>query len=251
MASSAGPVGGSVGHADDSGEPTGGSDGGDRPGWSPWVIISGTLVAVLLVGAAIGIFATRFTDAGPAEANPAAGSVEVGFAQDMSVHHLQAVTMAGWARDHSTDPEIRQLAFDIERTQTEQVGRMKGWLMLWDQPEQATGAYMTWMTEPMGHAGMQVPTSSPAGGAPMPGMATDADLVKLRTLSGRELDVFFLQLMLRHHQGGVAMAEYAQDHTSLAAVKALCRSMLTSQGAEMDQMRSMLRSRDAQPLPGP
>ncbi|WP_116202323.1 DUF305 domain-containing protein [Amycolatopsis circi] len=224
----------------------------ERTGWSRWVVIGGTLIAVLLVGAAIGVFATRLTDGGDATpATPGAGSVEVGFAQDMSVHHLQAVTMAGWARDHSTDPEIRQLAFDIERTQTEQVGRMKGWLMLWDQPEQATGAYMAWMTEPMGHAGMQMPTSSPAGGAPMPGMATDADLAKLRSLSGRALDVEFLQLMLRHHQGGVAMAEYAQDHTSVDAVKALCRSMLVSQGAEMDQMKLMLKGRNAQPLPAP
>lgn len=224
----------------------------ERTGWSRWVVIGGTLIAVLLVGAAIGVFATRLTDGGDAApATPGAGSVEVGFAQDMSVHHLQAVTMAGWARDHSTDPEIRQLAFDIERTQTEQVGRMKGWLMLWDQPEQATGAYMTWMTEPMGHAGMQMPTSAPAGGAPMPGMATEAELTKLRTLSGRALDVEFLQLMLRHHQGGVAMAEYAQAHTSNDAVKALCRSMLVSQGAEMDQMKMMLKARDAQPLPAP
>jgi len=96
---------------------------------------------------------------------------------------------------------------------------------------------------------MKMPTSTPAGGAPMPGMATDAELAKMRTLSGRELDVDFLQLMLRHHQGGVAMAEYAQDHTSNVAVKALCRSMLASQGAEMDQMKVMLQARGAQPLP--
>jgi uncharacterized protein (DUF305 family) len=224
----------------------------ERPAWSRWVVIGGTLVAVLLIGAAIGMFATRLTDGGStSSATPAAGSVEVGFAQDMSVHHLQAVTMANWARDHTTDPEVKQLAFDIESSQTEQVGRMKGWLMLWDQPEQTTGAYMSWMTEPMGHAGMQMPTSSPAGGAPMPGMATDEDLAKLRTLSGKALDIDFLQLMLRHHQGGTAMAQYAQDHSSLPALKALTTSMLASQGAEMNQMKLMLQARGAKPLPAP
>ncbi|MFI5608935.1 DUF305 domain-containing protein [Amycolatopsis sp. NPDC051903] len=223
--------------------------GGERPAWSRWVIIGGAMLAVLLIGAAIGVFATRLTDGDDAAAaTPGAGSVEVGFAQDMSTHHLQAVTMANWARDHTTDPEVKQLAFDIESTQTEQVGRMKGWLMLWDQPEQATGAYMTWMTEPMGH-GMTMPTSSPANGAPMPGMATDAELTKLRSLSGRAMDVYFLQLMLRHHEGGTAMAQYAQEHSSLPAVKALCQSILTSQGAEMDQMKLMLQARGAQPLP--
>jgi uncharacterized protein (DUF305 family) len=223
---------------------------GERPTWSRWVVIGGSMLAVLLIGVAIGVFASRLTDGSDAApATPGAGSVEVGFAQDMSTHHLQAVTMASWARDHSTDPEVRQLAFDIESSQTEQVGRMKGWLMLWDQPEQAPGAYMTWMTEPMGHAGMQMPTSSPANGAPMPGMATDAEIAKLRSLTGRAMDVDFLQLMLRHHQGGTAMAEYAQDHTSMPAVKALCRSILVSQGAEINQMKLMLQARGAAPLP--
>ncbi|MEV6828788.1 DUF305 domain-containing protein [Amycolatopsis sp. NPDC051102] len=223
----------------------------EQPTWSRWVIIGGTLLAVLLIGATAGMFLTRAIDDAPA-ATPAAGSVEVGFAQDMSTHHLQAVTMAGWARDHSTDPEIRQLAFDIERTQLEQVGRMKGWLMLWDQPEQAIGAPMQWMTEPMsGHDGMSMaPVSvNPSGSALMPGMATDAELAKLRSLSGKQLDVFFLQLMLRHHQGGTAMAQYAASHSSLPALKALVNSIMTSQGAEMDQMKLMLSTRGAQPLP--
>lgn len=226
----------------------------EQPTWSRWVIIGGTLLAVLLIGATAGMFLTRAVD-DPAAATPAAGSVEVGFAQDMSTHHLQAVTMAGIARDRTTDPEIKQLSFDIERTQLEQVGRMKGWLMLWDQPEQPIGAPMQWMTEPMaGHGdmpGMSMAPSSldPAAGPLMPGMATDTDLKKLRSLSGREFDVYFLQLMLRHHQGGTSMAQYAAAHSTLPALKALVNSILTSQGAEMDQIKLMLAGRGAQPLP--
>jgi len=222
----------------------------EQPTWSRWVIIGGALLAVLLIGGAAGMFLTRAVD-DPAAATPAAGSVEVGFAQDMSTHHLQAVTMAGIARDRTTDPEIKQIAFDIERTQLEQVGRMKGWLMLWDQPEQSLGAPMQWMTEPMtGHDGMSMAPASvnPAEGPLMPGMATDKELSKLRSLSGRPFDVYFLQLMLRHHQGGTAMAQYAASHSSLPALKALVNSMLTSQGAEMDQMKLMLSARGAQPL---
>ncbi|WP_410613219.1 DUF305 domain-containing protein [Amycolatopsis sp. lyj-109] len=222
-----------------------------QPTWSRWVIIGGTLLAVLLIGATAGMFLTRAVDE-PAAATPAAGSVEVGFAQDMSTHHLQAVTMAGIARDRTTDPQIKQLSFDIERTQVEQVGRMKGWLMLWDQPEQPIGAPMQWMTEPMtGHDGMSMAPSSvnPAGGPLMPGMATDTDLKKLRSLSGQAFDVFFLQLMLRHHEGGASMAQYAAAHSTLPALKALVNSILTSQGAEVDQIKLMLTGRGAQPLP--
>jgi uncharacterized protein (DUF305 family) len=224
-----------------------------RPAWSRIVIIAAAVGAVLLVGATVGMLVGRSMNDTPE--TPGAGSVEVGFAQDMSVHHLQAVTMAGWERDHTTDPELKQLAFDMERTQTEQVGRMKGWLMLWNQPEQTPGQYMTWMQMPMGHehAGMSMPSSPTAGtgDAPMPGMATSTELSRLRSLSGKDLDVYFLQLMLRHHQGGVTMVQYAKDHSSLPAVQALTQSMLTSQGAEMQLMSQALAIRGAQPLPAP
>ncbi|HVV08581.1 DUF305 domain-containing protein [Amycolatopsis sp.] len=218
-----------------------------RPPRSRPVVIAASVIAVLLVGAVIGMFLTQRAMNSDEQATPGAGSVEVGFAQDMSVHHLQAVTMANWARDHSTDPQVRQLAFDIQSTQLEQVGRMKGWLMLWGQPEQTTGAYMTWMSAG-GHemAGMSATSSS--SDAPMPGMATNAELAKLRSLSGHELDVYFLQLMLRHHEGGTGMAQYAHDHTSVAAVKTLTESILESQGAEMTLMKQMLTARGAQPL---
>lgn len=225
------------------------------PLWSRVVIVGAATLAVLLVGATIGMLLTQTMSEEPTAAQPAADSVEVGFAQDMSVHHLQAVTMANWARDHSTDPRIKQLAFDIGSTQLEQVGRMKGWLMLWDQPEQTTGEYMTWMTGPGGHGDHgdhgSMDTVATAGDAPMPGMATNDELARMRALSGTELDVYFLQLMLRHHQGGTEMAEYTQERTPMPAVDALITSMLSSQGAEMDLMRDLLAERDAKPLPFP
>ncbi|WP_116047839.1 DUF305 domain-containing protein [Amycolatopsis palatopharyngis] len=232
-----------------------GEDGtGRTPLWSRVVIGGAATLAVLLVGATIGMLLTQTMREEPA-AQPAAGSVEVGFAQDMSVHHLQAVTMANWARDHSTNPRIRQLAFDMGSTQLEQVGRMKGWLMLWDQPEQTTGEYMTWMTGPGGHGEHgdhgAMNAAASAQDAPMPGMATNDELARMRALSGTELDVYFLQLMLRHHQGGTEMAEYTQEHSSMPAVDALVTSMLRSQGAEMDLMRDLLAERDAKPLPFP
>lgn len=220
------------------------------PAWSRPVVIGASVLVVLLVGAALGMFLTQRALSGDDQGVPATGSVDVGFAQDMSTHHLQAVTMANWERDHTTDPELKQLAFDIGSTQLEQIGRMKGWLMLWGQPEQATGAPMTWMTGPAGHGTMTMGGSpAVAGNGLMPGMATDAELAKLRSLSGTELDVYFLQLMLRHHEGGTDMAQYGYDHAAQAAVRTLAQSILVSQGAEMNQMKLMLTARGAQPLP--
>lgn len=215
------------------------------PDWARWVVFGAAGLALLLVGATLGLLIGR--TGAPAGAAQAPSEVDVGFSQDMSVHHLQAVTMGNWVRDHSTDPAVRQLGFDIASTQLGQVGQLEGWLTLWEKPQQALGEYMTWMPEGHDHGG--VPMSAPANGAPMPGMANSAELKKLRSLSGKRLDVYFLQLMLRHHLGGVPMAEYAAEHASIPAVRRLAQSMLESQGAEMETMKRMLADREAKPLP--
>ena len=84
----------------------------------------------------------------------------------------------------------------------------------------------------------------------MPGMASTADLARLRaTPPGTALDVEFLQLMLRHHQGGVSMLEYARDHADTGEVRNLASQMLFSQNSEADLMRGLLAERGAAPLP--
>ncbi|MGH3520377.1 MAG: DUF305 domain-containing protein [Haloechinothrix sp.] len=212
------------------------------PTWARALIFGAAALTMLLIGATVGLLIGRLGGVDQA-AGPTPGPADVGFSQDMSVHHLQAVTMGNWVRDHSTDPAVRQLGFDIASTQLGQAGQMQGWLTLWEEPEQATGPMMSWMS---GHSGHSEVPSSP--GAAMPGMATNDELAKLRSLSGERLDVYFLQLTLRHHMGGVAMAEYAVEHARIPAVRRLAESMLESQGAEMAIMRGMLADRGAQPL---
>jgi uncharacterized protein (DUF305 family) len=218
----------------------------DRPTGGPTlartVVITAAVLAVLLLGAAVGLLIKL-----PGSTNsavPSRDSVDVGFSQDMAMHHLQGVQMANIARDKSTSPEIRQLAFDIESTQLEQIGRMKGWLFLWGQPEQSVdGNHMKWM-ESSAHS-----HSEAAGEAEMPGMASSAELAKLRSLSGNELDVYFLQLMMRHHVGGAPMAEYAAKHAGENVVRVLAEGMLKSQTAEVEYMRDLLTQRGGVPLP--
>ncbi|HEY4605455.1 MAG TPA: DUF305 domain-containing protein, partial [Blastococcus sp.] len=66
--------------------------------------------------------------------DPTADSVDAGFSRDMARHHLQGVEMANLVPERSQDPEVRTLAFDISSTQTNQAGRMQGWLTLWGLP---------------------------------------------------------------------------------------------------------------------
>jgi uncharacterized protein (DUF305 family) len=183
-------------------------------------------------------------------APPAADSVDAGFARDMSRHHLQAVEMANLALTRSTDAEVRQLAFDISATQTNQVGRMQGWLALWGLPL-TSGEVMGWMSDGTSGHDMAHMDDAAADGAVMPGMATETELATLRSLSGTEFDVMFLQLMIRHHQGGLEMAQYGAEHAELAAVRGLARSIAETQTAETTTMEAMLRARGGTPLPAP
>ncbi len=215
-----------------------------RPRWLVAVVAVAALLASALLGATGGLLLAGSVR----EESPAPSAVDVGFAQDMAVHHQQGVQMASVARERSMDPQIRQLAFDIERTQTEQMGRMRGWLGLWSKPMQPSGQHMAWMSG-FGDSGRQ---HSPAGGdAVMPGMATSEELDRLNSLTGPELDTYFLQLMIRHHQGGSPMMREAIPRASIGEIRNLARQMLTAQSAEVDVMKRMLAERGATPLPAP
>ena len=221
--------------------------GPDEPREAWWirpVLAVAIALGLLVLGAAGGLLLGM--PASSSSEVPEPGSVDVGFAQDMTVHHQQAVEMASWERDHTTDPVLAQLSSDIEATQTGQIGRMQGWLELWDAASLPVGGqHMAWMTEPShDHT-----TTSTGGVATMPGMASGAELAALRAASGPQLDVLFLQLMLRHHEGGAAMLEYGAEHAAVPQVRNLASQMLSSQTAESEYLRQLLAQRGGQPLP--
>ncbi len=177
------------------------------------------------------------------DAAPTDGSVDVGFARDMMVHHQQAVLMAGWVRDHGSAPAVRLMAYDVETQQLTEAGVFKGWLDGWGLQATTDRAPMSWMATD-GHVHLQ-------NGGLMPGMATTAELTKLKSLSGRALDVFFLQLMIRHHQGGIPMAEYAAEHAGTDYVRVAAKKMADAQSLDVVNMEKMLRDLGSSPLPPP
>lgn len=235
------------------------------------------VIAALVVGVGLGFLVSQSRSGDTAV--PAAGSVDVGFAQDMTVHHDQAVEMSAIALANASDPMVRDFAYDILTTQQNQIGQMTGWLSLWDQPLLPTGEYMTWMSGEHdhdssaagadhattgGHDGMDhgsdgmdhgsaggSATTAPAStsSAPMPGMATSEEMAALRQARGAAADVLFLQLMLRHHEGGLPMMEYGADHAQVPTVRALAQTMVDTQQSESDRMTQLLAEKGAVPLP--
>ncbi|WP_084514205.1 DUF305 domain-containing protein [Nocardia acidivorans] len=211
-------------------------------GQRPALLVLG-VIAVLLVGFAAGLLVGNQRDSGQ---QPSA--VDIGFSQDMSVHHAQAVEMSALALSGSTDPAVKRLAYDILTTQQNQAGRMQAWLQLWNEPLLATGGYMGWMTDMSAHH--HTGTSEHSGPVQvMPGMASTDELTALRQATGPALDSLFLQLMLRHHQGGMPMAEYAAQRAEVDVVRSLAESMVKTQTSEAQLMTQMLAERHVNPLP--
>jgi uncharacterized protein (DUF305 family) len=217
------------------------------------LIVAGVLAGalVLVVGLAAGwMLAAR-------DADPSSMSVEAGFARDMQVHHDQAVQMALIVRDRSDDPEIRSLAYDIVTSQAQQSGQMYAWLNDWGLPQAAPGEPMEWMSaapldgsvgDDHDHKGPDTTEStesmdaeSATGG--MPGMATEADLERLRSASGTDADVLFLTLMLAHHRGGVEMADAVLERSTHPLVTTLAGAIVLTQSGEIEYMETLLAQR--------
>ncbi len=232
-----------------------------RRGLLVFMLVAGAVV-LLLVGATAGLaLSGRLLDSAPA--TPDTASVDAGFARDMIVHHDQGVLMAHYAQKNTTDPEIDVMAYDIGYTQTDQIGQMQGWLSLWDLPESGDGTHMGWMGAAVDSHGMTMgattavsaPAASSGAAAAevplMPGMATASEISKLQGLTGAASDTYFLQLMVRHHQGGAPMMQYAAEHATSPVVRNFASKMAQSQAAEISVMTQMLAERGAQPLPAP
>lgn len=109
----------------------------------------------------------------------------------------------------------------------------------------------------MGHGGTgsgaepTTPGGAQAAGQPlMEGMATPAEMDRLRSLTGPAADTYFLQLMLRHHQGGHHMMAMVLDPANGAPtyVRALAEKMNRAQTAEEATMTQLLAQRNAKPL---
>ncbi|GAA1994086.1 DUF305 domain-containing protein [Kitasatospora viridis] len=184
------------------------------------------------------LVASGSSASGTSASVPADSSPEAGFARDMATHHQQAIDLSFIVRDRTTNDEVRNLAFDVINTQANQRGMMMGWLDQWGLTQQSPTPPMTWM-----HMSYQA-----HDGSLMPGMATNADLAKLQTLSGKDAEIYYLQLMIQHHKGGVEMAQGYVDVAQNAAEKRLAQSMVTAQSSEITLMTSMLAERGAQPL---
>ncbi|MBA9005300.1 DUF305 domain-containing protein [Thermomonospora cellulosilytica] len=194
----------------------------------------------------IGAGAVMLLPGGPAPTAvrvPAGDAVDIGFSQDMVAHHQQAVTMAQTVRGR-VSPPVARLATAIELDQIKEIGHMQGWLALWNAPQTPSGPPMTWMNAD--HPGHRRTT-----GATMPGTASQQEIDRLGRVTGKDADVLFLRLMIRHHQGGLIMTTAAARNAAHPQVRALATHMTAEQHKEIAAMTGLLAALGHRPPPSP
>lgn len=196
-------------------------------------------VIELIVALVVAFMIGRLTAPSASTAEP--GAVDIGFSQDMAVHHEQAITMAGLAQTRG-GPAVRALANTILVNQSQEVGLLRGWLKLWGEPA-ASSTPMSWMQD-ASMGGMK-------GSMSMSGMASPRQMHELWARTGKRFDVLFLQLMIRHHEGGIEMARYAAANAKLGTVRDAARAMAVAQIEDLAQMRPLLEADGGSLLPAP
>jgi uncharacterized protein (DUF305 family) len=153
-------------------------------------------------------------------------SVDVGFLADMSAHHNSAIGMSFDQLGHGADPTVQHFARDIALSQTQEITVMNALLdESGNRTATADDVAMDWM-------GMATTE------AEMPGMPTDAQVRELAAAEGVDADDLFTTLMIRHHAGGAAMAEYAAAHGENSRVRRIARSMAKVQRREIAEMNA-------------
>ncbi|MGV2950591.1 DUF305 domain-containing protein [Glutamicibacter sp. AGC46] len=160
---------------------------------------------------------TSTMSATASEAAAEHNSADAMFAQMMTPHHEQAVQMSDIILDkENLDPRVIQLAQDIKAAQGPEIKKMTVWLQVWGEP----------MDMSVNHQ--------------MDGMMSPEDLAELKDAEGVEASRMFLTQMIAHHEGAITMAEDEVSNGSNPEAVALAKDVVSSQGAEIQFMKSLL-----------
>ncbi|MFG2796865.1 DUF305 domain-containing protein [Streptomyces pseudovenezuelae] len=145
-------------------------------------------------------------------------SADVSYARMMIAHHAQALELTELAPQRAASVKLKALAERISAAQGPEIDAMRAWLKEYGQSEKSDA-----------HAH-----------ARMPGMATEAQLEKLRAAKGKAFDELFLTLMITHHEGAITMATDVKGQGNNIRIEEMADDVVAQQTSEINRMRNML-----------
>jgi uncharacterized protein (DUF305 family) len=148
------------------------------------------------------------------------------FIDQMTMHHEGAIMSSEHMISDSERPELRQLAENIQQSQSEQIQQMQHFRDEWYPDAGQTSGMPTGMIDEMMGDGMM--------GGSMQEM-----------MGGDETDEMFLRMMIPHHQMAVDMSEKALEEAEHTELKDLAQKIKDEQSAEIELMEGCLEDTGA------
>ena len=142
------------------------------------------------------------------------------FIDSMTHHHQGAIMMSEMALQKTTREELKPFLRKIIEDQKKEIERMKEWRDKWYSGKPS------------------------ALNMEMPGMMMGSDKMKdgshmkdMQAMSGKDFDTHFIDMMVPHHEGAVAMAKDALQKAEHPEIKTLANEVIKEQESEIKQMQ--------------
>jgi uncharacterized protein (DUF305 family) len=177
-------------------------------------------------------------DAAASEESSDHNEADVAFASQMIPHHAQALMMTDMTLGRELDKDVAALVDDIRAAQAPEIELMADWLQEWGEPvpetvrDHAHG----------GHEGESGDMGDMAGSDGMEGMMSEEQLAELEDAPPADFEEMWLEMMVEHHEGAVAMAETEIEEGSFQPALDLAEAIASSQTEEIEQMQGMLEN---------
>ena len=150
---------------------------------------------------------------------------------DMVVpHHEGAVEMALIAQARAEHQEIKDMADDIIRSQSAEVGQMRAWRLAWYGSDQTPPMSQMPLLHNMRGMGVITMTMAMAQEVEMLGAAPEP------------FDRAFIDAMIPHHESAIDAARPALQPATRPAIRTLATTIIADQQREIDQMTSWRQS---------
>jgi len=146
------------------------------------------------------------------------------FMEDMLAHHQQALDMAALVAERTERDDLPLLAERITVSQEAEIEQIEEWLTARGED----------VPDATGHEQHEA----------VPGMATPEQLAQLEGAQGAAFDRLFLDLMIAHHRGALAMVDelYRAGGGLEPAADGLAREVEATQNIEILRMQELLTS---------
>lgn len=162
---------------------------------------------------------TASTSPAPTQAAAPAAEYDLQFIDTIMQHHDMAVQMGQMTAAEASDAKLKELGRKSAEDQTKDVERLRSWREQW-----------------YGAAPRAV-NPQLAGGESLNMKMSHSD-----SASSHELDMRLIDMMIPHHQGGVAMAREAVARAQRPELKQFAQETVTKQEKELAELQALKTS---------